>query len=142
ETQAETDVTTVTAAGEDDELLLADLNFDDLLAAEMDIAAPLAAEEIALATPADSESEFDDSVSAAAGGIEFADVEADVGSEVAESEFAPVVETAPTPRAPETVVLEAGDDANAAMLADVDPDVVEVFLEEAGDLMEELEELI
>ncbi|TLM77996.1 Hpt domain-containing protein [Microbulbifer harenosus] len=142
ETQAEIDVTAVTAAGEDDELLLADLNFDDLLAAEMDIAAPLAAEEIALATPADSESEFDDSVSAAAGGIEFADVEADVSSEVAESEFAPAVETAPTPHAPETVVLEAGDDANAAMLADVDPDVVEVFLEEAGDLMDELEELI
>ncbi|WP_237475153.1 Hpt domain-containing protein [Microbulbifer aggregans] len=42
---------------------------------------------------------------------------------------------------------EAGDTAQAepglnALLADIDPDVVDVFMEEAGDLIDELEELI
>ncbi len=48
----------------------------------------------------------------------------------------------------ETAAAAAADssggitDAQRGLLADIDPDVVEVFLEEAGDLMDELEELI
>lgn len=47
------------------------------------------------------------------------------------------------PPAPESdrPAAEAGDDLQS-LLADIDPDVVDVFMEEAGDLVDELEELI
>ncbi|MCW8126678.1 Hpt domain-containing protein [Microbulbifer halophilus] len=47
------------------------------------------------------------------------------------------------PVAPESdpPAAEAGDDLQV-LLADIDPDVVDVFMEEAGDLVDELEELI
>lgn len=188
----------VGAVGDDDEQLLADLNFDDLLAAEADAAASVGTEEIALAAPVEHEAELGDAGYLVAGDIErdttalndieFAETDVTAASEAAESEFeqAPTggelasepfpegelsladfelppalrdepemaaaqvpVAASPTPHAPEvevpTAVVEAGDDLSAAqraILADVDPDVVEVFLEEAGDLMDELEELI
>ncbi|WP_340674094.1 Hpt domain-containing protein [Microbulbifer salipaludis] len=54
-----------------------------------------------------------------------------------------VVSPEPVPES-EAVSASSGDitDAQRALLGDIDPDVVEVFLEEAGDLVDELEELI
>ncbi|WP_428819811.1 Hpt domain-containing protein [Microbulbifer sp. MCCC 1A16149] len=69
-------------------------------------------------------------------------------------EFIEEPETAPEPVAPAAEFVEvapqsAADDSagglsdvQRALLADIDPDVVEVFLEEASDLVDELEELI
>ncbi|WP_295802548.1 Hpt domain-containing protein [uncultured Microbulbifer sp.] len=61
------------------------------------------------------------------------------------AEFATEVEVAET-AAPQDTAVAPGEstsgDRQQALLADIDPDVVEVFLEEAGDLVDELEELI
>ncbi|GAB2511753.1 hybrid sensor histidine kinase/response regulator [Microbulbifer agarilyticus] len=64
---------------------------------------------------------------------------------MAEPPVAPVEVATPAPSAtvaaPQAPSGEVTD-AQRALLADIDPDVVEVFLEEAADLMDELEELI
>ncbi|WOX07155.1 hybrid sensor histidine kinase/response regulator [Microbulbifer pacificus] len=192
--EAEVEDMEVVAAEDADEQLLADLSFDDLLAAEseIDAAAPGAEPEIALELPADME--VDVAVAEAIGadtleldGIEFATAEAIDDADAAELELADIpTESALTveeylddvsladfelpaalqndldtgaeqvrdavasaPPAPEVevpaAVAAADDEVSAtqrALLADIDPDVVEVFLEEAGDLMDELEELI
>ncbi|WP_105102772.1 Hpt domain-containing protein [Microbulbifer pacificus] len=174
----------VDAGEDDDEQLLADLSFDDLLAAESeagDTVAATAETEISLQLPIDSEIEIVDAPEMDADiidpdGIEIAgtgdtgDIEpehADVskGFELSpakttadelslddlelppalqrESEVSPAA-AALSAEAP-AVVAETDGELGAtqrALLADIDPDVVEVFLEEAGDLMDELEELI
>ncbi|MBY6209947.1 Hpt domain-containing protein [Microbulbifer agarilyticus] len=64
---------------------------------------------------------------------------------MAEPTAAPVEAATPAPSAavaaPQAPSGEITD-AQRALLADIDPDVVEVFLEEASDLMDELEELV
>ena len=72
----------------------------------------------------------------------------DAGSEpaamevdIADSELAPDM-AMPVAMAVEEPEEAASATSQQALLADIDPDVVEVFLEEAGDLVDELEELI
>ena len=68
--------------------------------------------------------------------------------EEASSDAADIVTATVVEPSVETVVAASGtnevdaSDRQKALLADIDPDVVEVFLEEAGDLVDELEELI
>ncbi|WP_319024745.1 hybrid sensor histidine kinase/response regulator [Microbulbifer hainanensis] len=126
-----------------------DLSFDDLLAAEKREsvetsaeAAPVVPETegatptdpVASATLLDDTLGFDEAILAADEPEHSAAVAADTPS-ISEAATAPREESAEPP-----VAASAKD--NAALLADIDPDVVEVFMEEAGDLVDELEELI
>ncbi|QHQ40936.1 Hpt domain-containing protein [Microbulbifer hydrolyticus] len=57
-------------------------------------------------------------------------------------DISPAADTAEVQSAVEVASAGGITDAQRALLTDIDPDVVEVFLEEASDLVDELEELI
>ncbi|MCX2795511.1 Hpt domain-containing protein [Microbulbifer thermotolerans] len=101
--------------GRDEAGVFGDLSFDDLLIADGQSSAPSAVE--------GSETPLEEQVTPAA---PMAEEPASTVAEVRQ----PVADTSPS------------DDELQKLLADIDPDVVEVFLEEAGDLVDELEELI
>ena len=124
------------ALGDDD---LSDLNFDDLLASQSTVTEEIAPDEPELAVPEFVQSEVTtpEAVEAEVGDLDVAELEVETleaveAAELLESEPA---ELASQAAEPSTAVLQGE-------LADIDPDVVEVFMEEAGDLVDELEELI
>ena len=118
-----------------------DLSFDDLLAAEQRERAEAIAEAAAVAPAAKEEAPADPPASATlldeALDFDEAILEADAPSTSAAT-------AAPGERnvAPPVAASAENNAGLQALLADIDPDVVEVFMEEAGDLVDELEELI
>ncbi|WP_066961875.1 Hpt domain-containing protein [Microbulbifer sp. Q7] len=111
-----------------------------------DIAAETPADEVSLEPAADVESivEADADDLADTRWLDDAVAQVDHVETVDPVEMAEPVVVSPEPEPELAAAASAGDitDAQRALLSDIDPDVVEVFLEEAGDLVDELEELI
>ncbi|MFC6634087.1 Hpt domain-containing protein [Microbulbifer taiwanensis] len=97
-----------------------ELSFDDLLAAEAQVQEAQTVAKL----PAIEEQELPP-----------------VASEEPEEPVAAVTETPPS-QVTESASAAPSDGELQKLLADIDPDVVDVFMEEAGDLIDELEELI
>nr|WP_284500224.1 Hpt domain-containing protein [Microbulbifer sp. GX H0434] len=116
-----------TAASSED---YSDLGFDDLVASEQTAEVEVPAAEVDGEAPQVGES-------APAADPVFGDLFLDD----LELEPVPPIPTEPTAPKPVAPAAQGGDDLQA-LLADIDPDVVDVFMEEAGDLIDELEELI
>lgn len=106
-----------------------ELSFGELLAAERQSQVEAPAAEAFTAA---------ESGAAAAGGIETLTTEEELplAAEWIEEPAAPV------PGAQEVAADSGADGELQKLLAEIDPDVVDVFMEEAGDLIDELEELI